>query len=240
MIGTILNCVGILLGGAVGLARKNRIRPATEVYVRAILAAFLVFYGLRLSWISFIHGPVLRILAELLVTVLALGIGKLLGRLMRLQQLSNSLGRFAREKMQAPGKDPAQKLSNGFLTCAALFCAAPLAILGPVQDGLTGYFYPLAVKAVMEAFAVMGFVRIFGWGVMLAFLPVLAFQGSITLGVQYLEPFLRTNELVAPIQAVSGLLIFSVSLVMLELKKLHLADYLPSLLVAPLLFELIW
>lgn len=240
MIGTLLNCAGILLGGVIGLLRKKPLRPATEVYLRAILAAFLVFYGLRLAWISLVHGPFLRILANLLLTIVALALGKMLGRLLRLQKFSNSLGRFARQKLQKPGNSSAQRFNDGFLACAALFCAAPLAILGPIQDGMSNYYYPLVAKGVMEGLAVLGFIRFFGWGVMLSFLPVLAFQGSISLAAHQLTPFLAAHNLVEPIQAVSGFLIFSVALVMLELKRLELADYLPSLLVAPALSALVW
>jgi uncharacterized protein len=238
MIGTILNCAGIIIGGVVGLVRKKGFRPSTDAYLRVVLAAFIVFYGLRLTWIS-IGGSVWRFLGDLLLAVVALSLGKMLGKLIGLQKLSNSLGRFARERMEKASHNSSERFNDGFLTCTALFCAAPLAILGAVQDGLTSYYYPLAAKGVIEGLAVYGFVRIFGWGSILSFLPVLAFQGTITLLVFRLEPFLSQHELVGPIQAVSGLLIFSVALVMLELKKLELADYLPSLVIAPLLAALI-
>ena len=150
--------------------------------------------------------------------------------------MSNRLGRGARERIAAAKPGDPRRLSEGFKTCAALFCAAPLAILGSVQDGLSGYYYPLAVKAVMDGLATMGFVWLFGWGVMLAALPVLAFQGTITLAcAQFLQPLLEAHGLVDPVNAAGGLLVFSVALVILELKRIELADYLPSLVFAPLL-----
>jgi hypothetical protein len=85
----------------------------------------------------------------------------------------------------------------------------------------------------------MGFVPVFGWGVLLAALPVFVVQGSITLGCSlFLEPFLRAHGLVDPVNAVGGLLVFTVALVILDLKKIELADYLPSLIVAPVLTRL--
>jgi uncharacterized membrane protein YqgA involved in biofilm formation len=76
----------------------------------------------------------------------------------------------------------------------------------------------------------------FGGGVVLAGLPVLAWQGTIPLVCQrLLEPYLRAHGLVDPVNAVGGLLVFSVALVILGVKKIELADYLPSLVVAPLL-----
>ena len=235
MIGTALNVAGILIGGVVGLARRKPLSPAKESYLRVALGAFTVFYGLRLTWIS-LNGSLLQILKQLLIAVLALMLGKLTGRLLHLQKMSNQLGREARERIAATQPADPGRLSAGFKTCAALYCAAPLALLGAVQDGLSGYYYPLAVKAVMDSLATLGFVLHFGWGAMLAALPVLAFQGTITLAcLQFLRPFLAAHDLVDPVNAVGGLLVFCVALVILELKKIELADYLPSLAFAPLL-----
>lgn len=235
MTGTLLNCAGILIGAILGKFLKKTPGRPTEAYIRIILAAFIMFYGLRLTWIS-VHGSFIRVVGQLLLVIVALSLGKMTGSLLRLQKLSNRLGQFARERMGGNGGATAsERFNNGFLACTALFCAAPLSIAGAIQDGLSGYYYPLAAKAVIEGLAVFGLVRALGWGVALSFLPVLAFQGTITLLVRLAEPALSSRDLVDPTNAVGGLLVFSVALVMLELKKLHLADYLPSLLIAPLL-----
>jgi uncharacterized membrane protein YqgA involved in biofilm formation len=86
----------------------------------------------------------------------------------------------------------------------------------------------------------LGFVRLFGWGALLSVVPVVALQGTITLFGQWLLPFLEAHssgghELVNALNGVAGLMIFSVALVILELKRLELADYLPGLIVAPLI-----
>ena len=235
MIGAALNAAGIIVGGLFGLNRRKPLTPPHESYVKVALGAFAVFYGLRLTWIS-LNGTFLQILRQLLIAVVALMLGKIGGRLLRLQKLSNRVGRGARDRIAAAEPGDPQRSSEGFKTCAALFCAAPLAVLGSVQDGLSDYYYPLAVKAVMDGLATMGFVRLFGWGVMLAALPVLAVQGTITLAcAQYLRPLLETHNLVDSVNAVGGLLVFCVALVILELKRIELADYLPSLAIAPLL-----
>ena len=235
MIGTALNVAGILVGGLLGLTLRKPLSPAKESFFKVALGAFTVFYGLRLTWLS-LNGSFPQMLKQLLIAVLALMLGKMAGRRLRLQKLSNRLGQGARERIAAATPADPGRLSAGFQTCAALFCAAPLAMLGSVQDGLSGYCYPLAVKAVMDGLATMGFVSLFGWGVMLAALPVLAFQGTITLAcAQFLKPALETHGLVDSVNATGGLLVFSVALVILELKRIELADYLPSLAFAPLL-----
>ena len=201
---------------------------------KVLLGAFTVFYGLRLTWIS-LNGSSLQILKQLFIAVIALMIGKLTGQLLRLQKLSNRIGQIARERITNNPHHP-RSIGEGFKICAALFCAAPLGILGAVQDGLSGYYYPLGVKGVMEGLATMGFVPLFGWGVVLAALPVLAFQGTITLGCEeFLKPILQAHGLIDSVNAAGGLLVFSVALVILDLKRIELADYLPSLIFAPLI-----
>ena len=235
MIGTVLNVAGILIGGIVGLATDKRLSSANEFLSKATLGAVTGFYGLWLTWAS-LNGPFLHVLKQLLVALIALMLGKLTGRLLHFQKLSNHLGRCAREHIAAAKPGNAESVGEGFRTCALLFCAAPLGVLGALQDGLSGYPYALAVKGVIEGLATMGFVSMFGWGAMLAALPVLAWQGTITLASgQLLAPLLHAHALIDSVNAAGGLLVFAVALVILEAKKIQLADYLPSLVFAPLI-----
>jgi uncharacterized protein len=230
MVGTVLNVVGILAGGIVGLARRKPLTAANESFFKVVLGVFTVWYGLRLTWLS-VGGSFILVVKQMLVVIVALMLGKLTGHFLRLQKLSNKLGRDARALMSGGGG-----FGPGVKTCAALFCAAPLGVLGAVADGLQAYFAPLAIKAVIDGLATMGFVKIFGWSPLLSALPVLAFQGSIWLACHYFAlPFLAARGLVEPVAGTTGLLIFSVALVILGIKKLELADYLPSLVFAPVL-----
>jgi hypothetical protein len=235
MTGTILNVAGILIGGGVGLVRGKLLTAASEAWFKIVLSAFTVFYGLRLTWIS-ISGSAYEVLKQLAIVVLSMIIGRLLGQALHLQKMSNRLGQNARDELSSARPNDPERLNKGFRTCASLFCAAPLGILGATQEGLSFYFYPLGIKAVIDGLASMGFVSLFGPGVLLSAVPVLAVQGSITLIVtRILAPFLSLHNLVDSVNAVGGLMVFSVALVMLGLKRVALADYLPSLIVAPLL-----
>jgi hypothetical protein len=235
MIGTILNVVGILIGGIAGLSRRRAFGPAAESNLRVILGVFTVYYGLRLAWLG-LGGSFGQILKQVFIAVLALTIGKLAGRSLRLQPMSNHLGRRARQRIDAARPEDPRRLSEGFKACASLFCAAPLGVVGALEDGLSDYFYPLGVKGAMDGLATMSFVLVFGRGAMLSALPVLALQGTLTLVCrQFLKPFLEAHNLAASVNAVGGLLVFSVALVILDLKRIQLADYLPSLVFAPLL-----
>src|SRR2546422_11088052 len=118
MIGTALNVAGILIGGFVGLTRRRPLLPATEAFFKVTLGAFTVFYGLRLTWVS-LNGSFWQILKQLLIAVLALMLGKLAGRLLRLQKLSNRLGQAARERMAAANPNTPRGLRDGVKTSAA-------------------------------------------------------------------------------------------------------------------------
>ena len=235
MIGTVSNAAAILVGGIAGLVRSKPLAPATESFWKVTLGAFTVFYGLRLTWIS-LNGPPLQMLKQLLIVMLAMSLGKVTGWLLRLQKISNRLGRTAREQVEAAAAGKIHGASVSFKICAALFCAAPMAFLGALQEGTSSYFYPLLVKAAMDGLGALGLARILGWGVTLSALPVLVFQGTISLTcAAWVGPFLRHHNLLDAVHATGGLLVFSVALVVLNLKKVTLADYLPSLLYAPLI-----
>jgi len=235
MIGTILNAAGILAGGIAGSIRRKPLSPVTESFWKVTLGAFTVFYGLRLTWMS-LNGPASHILKQMLIVILSLSLGRLAGRLLRLQATSNGLGQTARTRINSATPQMPQRASEGFKVCAVLFCAAPLGIVGAITDGVSDYFYPLAIKSVMDGLAAMGLARLFGASVAFAALPVFAFQGTITLAcAEGLSPTLRQGWLGDAVGATGGFLIFSVALVILQLKKIALADYLPSLLFAVLL-----
>src|SRR5579862_7878563 len=104
MIGTILNVAGILAGGLVGLARGKPLSAASESYLQVVLGAFTVFYGLRLTWVS-ISGSSFEVLKQLTIVILAMIVGKLIGRALRLQRISNRLGRTARDRINANRPD---------------------------------------------------------------------------------------------------------------------------------------
>jgi uncharacterized membrane protein YqgA involved in biofilm formation len=88
----------------------------------------------------------------------------------------------------------------------------------------------------MDGLAMMGFVTLFGWGGMLSALPVFLLQGSITLACDlYAGPLLREQGLVQSVNLVAGLIICAVGLVVFEIRRVPLADFLPALVLAPLL-----
>jgi uncharacterized membrane protein YqgA involved in biofilm formation len=236
--GAILNAAGILIGSVIGLVRATPLSAQTQAFFKTALGVFCIFFGLRLTWLT-LNGNFSALLKQLVIVGLAFILGRWLGRLLHLQRGSNRAGQYARRLMEEAQQQPALRFNNGLNACAILFCLSPLGILGALQDGLpgtnqsAGYFYPLALKGVMDGLAMMSFVRMFGAGTMLAAFPVLLLQGTITLVCAlYLEPFLRAHGLVDALNAAGGLLVSVVGLVIFEFKRVELADYLPAVPLA--------
>ena len=241
MTGAILNAVGILIGGIFGLMRMTPLAASTQSFFKMSLGVLTMFFGLRLTWLS-VSGTFGQIVKQLVIAFGAIILGSLLGKLLRFQKMSNHLGQYAKRLIESNRADDPHRFSNGMNACAVLFCAAPLGILGSIQDALPpeagglGYFYPLAVKALMDGLAMAGFIRFFGLGAMFSALPVFVLQGTITMaGHIYLEPFLRAHGLLDSVNAVGGLVVCTVGVVIFEIRRVELADYLPSLAIAPLI-----
>jgi len=239
VIGAFLNALGILLGALAALAWRGPISARTQDGFRFMLGGLTVFFGLRLVWQN-VGGSIMTVLRQLFVALLAVLLGHLLGRLLRLQKMSNWLGRRAAERLAAARKNPPGRPLDGFAAATVLFCAAPLGILGVVTDGLADYFYPLALKAVMDGLAMAGFVPLFRWPVALVAVPVFIFLTALATAVnRFALPALAAHHLVEPTAVVAGLVMCAVSLVILGARRVELANYLPALLFAPVLARLI-
>jgi uncharacterized membrane protein YqgA involved in biofilm formation len=156
--------------------------------------------------------------------------------LLRLQTASNRIGRHAAALLAAAQKKPPGPPAAGFVAATLLFCAAPLGVLGAVADGLQSYFYLLLLKAVMDGLAMASFVKMFRWPVALSALPVFFFFNGIALVVQLgLRPWLDAQGLAGSVGVADGLIVCSVTLIIFEIRRVELANYLPALVIAPVL-----
>jgi uncharacterized membrane protein YqgA involved in biofilm formation len=239
MTGALINALGIVAGGAWGLAVRKPIPQNYALALKIILGVYTVWFGLKLTWGS-LNGNLRQLLVEMCLLVLALALGKFTGRLLGLQKLSNSVGRHATKTLAAPAGP--RRLDDGFLLATGLFCIGPLALLASVQEGLNGFSPVFVVKAGIDGLATYAFCQTFGWGVILSAMPVLALESALIRGAQVLETVLRQRPwpLIDSINAVDGLLIFCVAMIILGLKKIAVADYFPSLAFAPLLTWWLW
>jgi len=124
------------------------------------------------------------------------------------------------------------------VTASLVFCIGPMAILGSIQDGMTGDYRLLAVKSALDGFAAVAFAASLGWGVALSAVSILLYQGGITLFASTLARVL-TEPMIVEMTATGGLIIVGISLRLLDLKNVRLASFLPALAIAPLIVALL-
>jgi len=239
VIGAFLNALGILLGALWGLARREPPSAALQKYFQSALGAGIAFCGFQLLWQN-VSGNFFAILKQIFIAVLAVVLGNWLGKILALQKISNHLGRYAAARLGGGTASAPPRAGDGLVATTILFCAAPLGIVGAVTDGLADYFLPLALKAVMDGLAMTSFVKLFRWPVALAAVPVFAFLNLLALAIRLgVKTWLELPALLASVNAAAALIVCATALVVLGVRRVELANYLPALAVAPLLTRLL-
>jgi len=129
-------------------------------------------------------------------------------------------------------------VSEAFVTASIVFCVGPLTFLGSIRNGLTGDASLLTIKSVLDGFTAIALAATLGWGVLLTIGVILVYQGGLALGAAFLAGALSELQL-REMNAVGGLLILGVGLKLLSIRDVKVADFLPAILVAPLLVALV-
>ena len=179
MTGTIVNVALILFGGVFFWLRRKELSNENQQLTRMMIAGLVLYSGFRLLWTGLSGSPIHQI-GQLGIVFVSMTVSRLLGSTLRIQNGFNRIAQFAKEQLsRQPG--PAGRFQSGFQVASGLFCVTPLAIIGGMVEGANGEYHPLVIKAMMDGMATISFVRMFGYSVVLAAIPVLALQGTITL-----------------------------------------------------------
>jgi uncharacterized membrane protein YqgA involved in biofilm formation len=221
-LGTALNVGTVLVGATIGLTLGRVIPASLQHTIRLAVGLFVAIYGIQLTFKT--HNPLI-----LLVSVL---IGVVIGEALHLDDGVQALGRWAEHRTHRGGEPG--RVSLAFVTTSLLFCVGPLTILGSFLDGTKGDITVLAIKSTLDGVSSIVFAATLGWGVLLSAVSVLVVQGSLTLIAVLAHAGLSDLE-TAELTAVGGLIVLAIGLGLLEVKSIKVANFLPSLLVAPLL-----
>lgn len=231
--GTLLNVGTILAGTIIGLLVGSRMPQRMREGLTTGLGFFTVLLAISMGLRAFTDpaarpGDDLAILAAVLAGV---AIGELIG----LHDTLEALGAWFQSRL-ARGEGPS-RIAEGFVTASLVFCVGPLAILGSLDNGLTGDVRLLAVKSLLDGVASVAFAAALGPGVALSALTVLIVQGGIAAGAFLLRDVMDEATILA-ITAAGGVILLGVALRLLELKPVRAASFLPALLLAPLFVRL--
>lgn len=232
MFGTVINVCAILLGGLIGVAAGNRLPERVQSTVMAGLGLMTLVIGVSMAITS----------TNILIPLFSVLAGGIVGELVGIDAALNRFGGWLEQRFGArlgQGQVAGWSVTRGFVTASLVFCVGPLTILGSLQDGLLGDYQLLAVKSMLDGFAAIPFAATLGPGVLVSIVTVILVQGGISglamlLGNSLTE-VTRATPWVVELTATGGVLILGISLLLLELKSVRVANLLPAIVIAPLL-----
>lgn len=225
MNGTFINVAAVVAGSVIGVSIGSRLPEQMRQTVLNGLGLATSLVGVQMALGT----------ANILVVMGAMLLGAVCGELLYLEQLLDRMGQWLQTLFTREGQG---SFAEGFVTATLVFCIGPMAILGSIQDGLSGDYKVLAIKSLLDGFASIAFAASLGWGVALSIVPLFLYQGSITLFAGVLTSLL-SEPMIAEMTATGGLIIVGIGLKLLRVKELRLASFLPALAIAPLIVVLI-
>ena len=226
MTGTILNVITVLIGATLGVLLGARFPDKMRQTVMAGLGIMTLIVGVGMA----LPGNALIVLFSLLI-------GGIVGEMLDVDGKLNGLGQWLETRFSRG--EEAGTFTKGFVTASLVFCVGPMTILGSIQDGLIGDYRLLAIKSLLDLFAALAFASTLGIGVAFAGVTVLIVQGGIALAAMLLGSSLgaitRETAWVVQMTATGGAVIIGIALLLLDLKKIRVANFVPAIIIAPLL-----
>lgn len=224
MLGTIVNAAAVLIGGLIGMFFKNVIpEKLTDAMLKASGVA-VIAVGIRMSLVG----------ENLTLLIMSVIFGAGIGEFINIEGRLDRLGELVESKMKNKGSN----ITLGFVTCTLLYCVGSMSIIGAIQSGLTGNHEILFSKALLDGIVSVTMAVSMGAGVVLSSLSVLIYQGAITILAQFMQSLL-SDVVVTEMTAIGGVLIMSIGLNFLEIKRIKVGNMLPSIFL-PILYYLIF
>jgi uncharacterized membrane protein YqgA involved in biofilm formation len=227
--GTLINVGAVVVGGLLGTRLGARLPEKMRQTVLQGLGLITLTLGVTMA-----IGT-----RNVLIPLFSVLLGGILGELIRIEDALERLGRWSEArfgKLQGGGRST---FAQGFITASLVFCVGPMTILGSIQDGLMGDYTLLAVKSLMDGFAAMALAASLGAGVILSAATVFGYQGALSVAAALFGAALggvtRETLWVIEMTATGGVVILSISFILLDIKRIRAANLLPAVFIAPLI-----
>ena len=241
--GTLVNAAAILVGSLLGMlltwlaGHFSTLLPAGSTLLaerlKTIIMQGVALCVMYLGISGCLEGN------NSLIAILSMVLGALIGELLDLDKRMRSLGDWVQKRTEHLVTNGGQaSISEGFVTASLLFCVGAMAIVGALQDGLTGDHSTLFAKSLLDGISSIVFGASLGLGVAFSAVAILLYQGSISLMASFLQPYLG-DAVIAEMTCVGSVLIIGLGLNMLGLTKLKVMNYLPAIFL-PILLCLLW
>ena len=216
MFAFLVNAGGILAGTLAGMLLHSHL---SKRFIESVRNA--------LGLVTAILAVSMAVKADFLPVAASVLLGTAIGELAGVDRFVGGIASFLKKR----AKSGDQAFSEGFITATMLFCIGPMAIVGSILDGISGDASVIYAKTVLDGFASVVLSSTLGIGVAFSALSIVAYQGAMTFAAASLAPYL-TQTAINLVSATGGVLIVGISLDLLNVKKVNLANMLPSLLVA--------
>lgn len=236
-LGTIVNTFAIIIGGLCGLISRSFLKERyQETIIKAMgFAVIVMALGSTLSQmyvvkISEISGQLRGNLDTqgTMMMIISLAVGALFGELLNLEQWLERFGKWLRDKTGSQGDS---QFVDAFVTATLTVCVGAMAIIGAIQDGISGNHDTLFAKAVLDLVIIMMMTASLGKGCIFSVIPVALMQGTITLLARQVAP-LMTDAALSNIAFVGNVLILCIGVNLVWPKTIRVANVLPAIVVA--------
>lgn len=214
--GTLVNIAAVLVGACLGRWVGCYLSARMRSTLMAGLGLAVLLIGLQLALKS----------EQLMIVIGSLIFGGLIGELVGIEKRLERFGEKLQQRFSGHGT-----IAEGFVTASLLFCVGAMAIMGSLQDGLGDKPTILYAKAALDGVAAVALTSTLGIGVAFSVVPLLLYQGGITLAAELSQAIL-TESVITEMNAVGGLLIVAIAVDLLGIKRLPVGNLLPAVFVA--------
>lgn len=219
MWGTIVNALAIVAGALLGKILGSGLPEYVRHTVMQAIGLGVLLIGMQMAFAT----------QNVIIVIVSLVLGGIIGELVRLEYWLDKMGEWLQAKFTRPGSE--NLFAKGFITASLVYCVGAMAIMGALESGLTGKHQTLYAKSVLDGVSAMMFSSTLGIGVAFSALPVLIYQGTITMLAAWLQQFL-TAAVIAEMKATGGVLIFGIGLNLLEITRIKIGNLLPAIFFA--------
>lgn len=233
--GTIVNVAAVISASLIGLLFKKGFKERYKEMLMSVLGISVMFIGVSGTLGEMFTVSEGRINAQgSMLLVASLVLGSFLGEALKIEQRLESIGDSLKNKVKSDGNSG---FTEGFVNATIVICVGAMAIMGSLQDGLTGSAQTLYVKSILDFFIVLIFSSAFGIGTLFSAIPMGIYQGAITLAAGSLAPYM-SDRLVSNLNLVGSAMIFAIGINLSFGKKFKVGNMLPGIIV-PVIYELI-
>jgi uncharacterized membrane protein YqgA involved in biofilm formation len=214
MIGTLINTAAIIAGSAAGVALKKNFPEKYETVFFDTVGLFTLLLGVKMS--LDISSPVL--------ILLALIAGGFAGERMRLSVRVEQFGAWLKSKTGVANGRFSEGLTAGML----LFCMGSMGVIGAIEEGFGKTSDLLLVKSALDFISSFMLASALGVGVLYSAVPLLVYQGGITLLVSLMGRSVP-DEIIAGITVTGGIMLTGLGINLLKIKKIEIVNLMPAL-----------